>query len=95
MLRAFLALVEVSWELEDRDYRCSSSYSKYADETIRLLIFHLVQGFTMISSRLHVFFDQRVTESTALVTRGSWFAPSHVEIGGAAGFVYLLTGITI
>ena len=41
------------------------------------------------------FIDQRVTESSALVTRGSWFSPGHVEVGGAAGFAYLLTGIKI
>ena len=41
------------------------------------------------------FIDQRVTEKTALVTCGLWFAPGHVEVGGAAGFAYLLTGIKI
>ena len=76
-------------------YRCSSSCSKYADETVRFSQF--LSGTVLYDDCIDpaCFIDQRVTESTTLVTRGSWFAPGHVEVGDAAGFAYLLTGIKI
>ena len=93
VLKNYLELGRVSWEQIISDVR-------HPDLNLRTkpLDFPDSLSGTVLyddSITLACFIDQRVTKSTALFPRGSWCAPGQVEVGSAAGFAYLLTGMNI
>ena len=93
MVKNYLELGRVSWERVITDVRHPILYMQTKPLDFPNFLSSTVLYDYCIDPAC--FIDQRVTESTALVTRGSWFSPGHVEVGGAAGFAYLLNGIKI